>query len=44
MDAASVAIVMPLLILPLIAIQLAWYVAVIVLLAKIWRKVKHLPA
>jgi len=26
------------------AIQLAWYVAVIVLLYKIWSKVRHLPA
>jgi hypothetical protein len=28
---------------PFIAIQLGWYVAVIVLLYKIWQKVKHLP-
>jgi hypothetical protein len=26
------------------AIQLAWYVAVIVLLYKIWSKVRHLPS
>jgi hypothetical protein len=26
------------------ALQLAWYVAVIVLLYKIWSKVRHLPA
>jgi hypothetical protein len=26
------------------AIQLAWYVAVIVFLYKIWSKVRHLPA
>jgi len=44
MDAASIAIVMPFLLLPLIAIQLAWYVAVIVFLVKIWQRVKHLPA
>ena len=25
------------------AVSLVWYVAVIVLLVKIWRKVKHLP-
>jgi hypothetical protein len=25
------------------AIQLAWYIAVIVLLYKIWSKVRHLP-
>ena len=31
------------LVLPLILLQLAWYVAVIVLLYKIWQKVKHLP-
>ena len=44
MGAASFGIVMPFLVLPLIAMQLAWYAAVIVLLVKIWRKVKHLPA
>ena len=27
----------------LIAVSLAWYVAVIVLLVKIWTKVRHLP-
>jgi hypothetical protein len=32
--------VVPLLI---IAVSLAWYVAVIVLLVKIWTKVRHLP-
>lgn len=32
-----------LLVLPLILLNLAWYVAVIVLLWKIWQKVKHLP-
>ena len=25
-------------------VSLAWYVAVVVLLYKIWQKVKHLPA
>ena len=30
-------------IIPLVAIQIAWYVGVIVLLYRIWKKVKHLP-
>jgi hypothetical protein len=30
-------------ILPVIAIQLAWHIAVIVLVYKIWQKVKRLP-
>ena len=34
---------MPLLVLPLILVNLAWYIAVIVFLYKIWQKVKHLP-
>ena len=42
MDAMHFAI--PLLFLPLAALSLAWYVAVIVLLFKIWQKVKRLPA
>ena len=33
----------PILILPLILVNAAWYIAVIVLLYKIWQKVKHLP-
>jgi hypothetical protein len=32
-----------LLLAPIAALQFAWYVGVIVLLFKIWRKVKHLP-
>ena len=28
---------------PIVALQFAWYVGVIVLLFKIWGKVKHLP-
>ena len=32
------------LVLPLMLVQLGWYVAVIVFLYKIWQKVKHLPA
>jgi hypothetical protein len=36
----SYSMVVPLL---LIAVSLAWYVAVIVLLVKIWTKVRHLP-
>ena len=27
----------------MLALQFAWYVAVTVLIVKIWRKVKHLP-
>jgi hypothetical protein len=30
-------------IVPAILLNIAWYVAVIVLLYKIWKKVKHLP-
>jgi hypothetical protein len=30
-------------ILPIVLLNLAWYVAVIVFLFKIWQKVKHLP-
>lgn len=29
---------------PIVLVQLAWYVAVIVFLYKIWQKVKHLPS
>ena len=35
---------MAFLILPVMLVQLAWYVAVIVFLYKIWQRVKHLPA
>ena len=34
---------MPLLVLPLMLVSAAWYVAVIVFLYKIWQKVRHLP-
>jgi hypothetical protein len=37
---SSYSMAVPLLI---VAVSLAWYVAVIVLLLKIWKKVKHLP-
>jgi hypothetical protein len=30
-------------VIPFVAIQVGWYVAVIVLLYRIWQKVKHLP-
>jgi hypothetical protein len=30
-------------VLPVVLLNLAWYVAVIVFLYKIWKKVKHLP-
>jgi hypothetical protein len=39
----TVPLMIPFLILPLVAIQLAWYVAVIVFLFKIWQKVRNLP-
>ena len=32
-----------LLMLPILAVQVAWYVGVIVFLYKIWQKVRHLP-
>ena len=34
---------MPMIIVPFALMNLAWYVAVIVFLYKIWQKVKHLP-
>jgi hypothetical protein len=34
----------PALVIPLVLVNLSWSVAVIVLLVKIWRRVKHLPA
>ena len=43
MDASSFPIFVPLLIAPLILLNVVWYVAVIVFLYKIWQKVKHLP-
>ncbi len=42
-DAAFWFSLVPLLFLPVVLVNIAWYVAVIVLLYKIWRKVKHLP-
>lgn len=35
---------MAFLVVPIMLVQLAWYVAVIVFLYKIWQRVKHLPA
>jgi hypothetical protein len=35
--------IIPLLLMPIVALQLAWYVAVIVFLYKIWQKVRLLP-
>jgi hypothetical protein len=35
---------MPLIVLPLVLLNAAWYVTVLVLLFKIWKKVRHLPA
>jgi hypothetical protein len=43
MDLVQVTPFFPLLFLPLMLVSLAWYVGVIVLLYKIWQKVKHLP-
>ena len=34
---------MPLIVVPFLLLNVAWYVAVIVLLFKIWKKVRHLP-
>ena len=42
MNASSVAVFLPLLIVPLMLLSLAWHVAVIVFLYKIWQKVKLL--
>lgn len=44
MDMMPLPPVLSLIALPFIAIQLAWYIGVIVLLYKIWQKVKHLPS
>jgi hypothetical protein len=33
----------PFLLLPIVAIQIGWYIAVIIFLFKIWQKVKNLP-
>ena len=35
---------MPMLVIPIFLLNAAWYVAVLVLLVRIWRRVKHLPA
>ena len=35
---------LPVVVIPLMLINVAWYVAVLVLLVRIWQKVKHLPA
>jgi len=44
MDAGFFFSVMPLVVVPLLLLNFAWYVAVIVLLIKIWQKVRHMPA
>ena len=44
MDSGFFFSVMPVLVIPLVLINAAWYVAVLVLLVRIWRRVKHLPA
>jgi hypothetical protein len=43
MDTFPFPLFVPILVVTLGLIQLAWYVAVIVLLFKIWQKVRHLP-
>ncbi len=43
MDGFPFPMLVPLLMLPLMAVSAAWYIAVIVFLYKIWQKVKHLP-
>ena len=43
MDAGFWFSLMPIIIAPLILVNLAWYVAVIVFLYKIWKKVRLLP-
>jgi hypothetical protein len=43
MDAGFFFSFMPVIVVPLMLANLAWYVAVIVLLVKIWRKVRQLP-
>jgi hypothetical protein len=35
---------MPMFVIPLMLLNAAWYVAVLVLLVRIWRRVKYLPA
>jgi hypothetical protein len=34
---------MPLVVIPFMLLNVAWYVGVLVLLVKIWQRVKHLP-
>jgi hypothetical protein len=43
MDAGFFFSFMPVIVVPLILLNVGWYVAVFVLLFKIWQKVKHLP-
>jgi len=43
MDLIEPSSLVPFLFLPLMLLSLVWYVGVIVLLYKIWQKVKHLP-
>jgi len=44
MDSGFFFSLMPLLVIPIVVLNVAWYVAVLVLLVRIWRRVKHLPA
>jgi hypothetical protein len=43
MDAGFWFSFMPLFVVPIVLANLAWYIAVIVFLYKIWQKVKQLP-
>jgi len=43
MDTGFFVSFLPLVALPLMMLSVAWNVAVLVLLFKIWRRVKHLP-
>ena len=43
MDAGFFFSFLPVIVVPFMLLNIAWYVAVIVLLVKIWRKVSHLP-
>ena len=35
---------LPVVVIPIMLLNVAWYVVVLVLLVKIWHRVKHLPA
>ena len=43
MDSVSLFSLMPVLVVPIILLNVTWYVAVLVLLVRIWQRVRHLP-